>query len=126
MILLATDINRNGTLDLTGDSDLQSADICNGTDGVGQVGPQGIPGQNAPANQFSVVSVIDPCGDKSGVYDEVMLKLGNGSILASFSDNANGKNTRFSLLTPGSYVTTDGSMCFFTVNSNMDITNEHY
>ena len=148
MIMVAMDTNRNGILDLVGDTGLQSTDICNGTNGVdgqngtngvdGTNGTNGVDGQNgtdgtngtngtnAPVSQFSVVSVIDPCGDKPNVTDEVMLKLGNGSILASFSDNSNGKNTRFSLLTPGSYITTDGSKCFFTIDSSMNIKNEHY
>jgi hypothetical protein len=187
MILLAQDTNRNGVLDLSGDSGLQSADACNGATGetgqkgdkgdtgekgevgetgqtgsqgdkgdtgetgsqgetgskgdkgdtgekgdkgdtgaAGQDGADGANGQDAPVSLFSTVTVIDPCGDKSGVYDEVLLKLADGSILASFSDDANGKNTRFSLLVPGSYMTTDGSKCYFTVNSNMAVVNQHY
>lgn len=152
LLLVATDTNRNGVLDLGVDSGLQSADICNGAVGdkgdqgekgdagdagsqgekgdkgdqgqKGDTGSQGPAGQSAPASQFSVVQVIDPCGKQSS-FDEVLLKLGDGTILASFSDNENGKNTRFSLLVPGNYVVTDGTHCYFTVNSHMEITNEH-
>ena len=81
----------------------------------GETGPQGVPGEAA------VVGVIDPCGDYPGVYDEVVLRLANGQLLSSFSDNANGKNTRFSILTQGSYTTTDGSNCHFTVTASGDI-----
>jgi hypothetical protein len=82
----------------------------------------------------NIVSIKDPCGDKSGVFDEVFLVLSTGEMLSSFSDNANGLNTRFSLLTPGSFVTTDSSSCKFTVVADpqpgkpkqVKITNEHY
>lgn len=59
----------------------------------------------------SIVSIIDPCGDAAGIWDEVFLQLSDGTLLASFSDNAAGQNTRFSVLTNGNYVTTDGSNC---------------
>jgi hypothetical protein len=65
---------------------------------------------------YAVVAIEDPCGDAPGIYDEVLLKLASGQVLASFSDNSSGKNTRFALLPPGSYVTTDGSSCHFTLN----------
>lgn len=63
----------------------------------------------------NIVSVYDPCGDKPGKYDEVFLVLSTGEFLSSFSDNANGLNTRFSKLTPGSFMTTDSTNCYFTV-----------
>lgn len=92
--------------------------LC-GTDSV--VVKNGAPGATGPAGQNGVdaiVQIIDPCGDAPGIYDEVILKLATGVLLASFSDNANGNNTRFSVLTPGNYTTTDGSNCHFTVNTN--------
>lgn len=64
----------------------------------------------------SIVAVLDPCGDTAGVVDEVLLKLSNGQVLASFSDKANGKNTRFSILSENvTYQTTDGSNCTFKI-----------
>lgn len=84
--------------------------VKNGTPGAD--GAAGAPGTDA------IVQIIDPCGDAPGIYDEVILKLSNGTLLASFSDNANGNNTRFSVLTAGNYTTTDGSNCHFTVNAN--------
>lgn len=102
--------------------------ICDGLNGNdGPIGPQGEPGQDgqdgedgadAPSSPYQVMQVIDPCGDASGIFDEVILKMANGSLLASFSDKANGQNTRLSLLVPGNYVTTDGSDCHFSVNGS--------
>jgi len=94
---------------------LQGADGQDGQSIIGPQGPQGIPGTNAPLT-YSIVQVIDPCGTQHpNGYDEVILKLGNGQYLASFSDNANGLNTRFGLLPPGNYVTTDGTNCHFNI-----------
>lgn len=133
MVMIASDTNRNNVLDITIDSNLSSYDICNGLSGKDGVdgkngidGRDGADGINAPPSAFTPVFVVDPCNDALGIYDEVLLKLSNGSMLASFSDNPSGKNTRFSLLTPGNYQTTDGSKCYFSIDSNMNIFNEHY
>jgi len=83
-------------------------------------------GTDAPPTAYTVVGLVDPCGDKPGIYDEVFFRLHNGLLVASFSDNQNGLNTRFSVLTPGSYRTTDGSNCYFSVDSNLLLYNEHY
>jgi len=102
-------------------------DGTNGLDGQnGTNGQNGQDGQDAVINGFTIVEIINPCGNSPSVYDEVFLKLSNGQIVTSFSDNANGNNTRFSVLEPGSYRTTDGDNCYFTVNSNGEIVNEHY
>ena len=102
---MAQDTNRNNLFDLT-DGSIMSTTICNGVDG-----------DDAPATAFTPVALLDPCGDAPGRYDEVFLKLSNGTILASFSDNVSGLNTRFSVLTPGTYQTTDGDNCVFTINA---------
>lgn len=83
-------------------------------------------GAVGPAGPSLPVDILDPCGDFAGVYDEVLVRLTDGRLLASFSDNANGKNTRFSLIGAGNYMTTDGSTCFFSVNSAGELFNEHY
>lgn len=70
----------------------------------------------------NIVAIIDPCGDSAGIHDEVLLRLQDNSILASFSDSASGSNTRFSLIDAGSYVTTDGSNCHFTVSASGAVT----
>lgn len=92
----------------------------------GTSGQDGQDGQDAPPTPYTVVGLVDPCGDKPGVYDEVFLRLANGQLIASFSDNSNGLNTRFSVIGPGNYVTTDGSHCYFSVDSNNQLINEHY
>lgn len=125
--LVALDSNDSGALEVEEDQNLQSATICNGATGAnGEDGKDGADGLDAPPTQFTPVAVIDPCGDAPGIVDEVLLKLADGTILASFSENANGKNTRFALIGPGNYVTTDGSVCKFTINASGDIVNEHY
>lgn len=63
----------------------------------------------------NIIEIKDPCGAQ-GAYNEVLLKLSNGKYLASFSENANGKNTRFVVLTDGTFRTTDGSGCYFTIS----------
>lgn len=74
----------------------------------------------------SIVGIHDPCGPQ-GAYNEVFLKLSDGTYLASFSDNDNGKNTRFAVLEDGDNLrTTDGTNCYFTVSDHGTvISNEH-
>lgn len=91
-----------------------------------QNGAPGADGQDAPPTAYTVVEMINPCGDAPGIYDEVFLRLANGTLIASFSDSSNGNNTRFSILTAGSYVTTDGDSCYFSVDSNNQLYNEHH
>lgn len=130
---LAQDSNRSGSWEVT-DSEQQLINICSGTDGsdgqdgndgiAGATGPKGDPGEpgsDAPPNPLTPVELVDPCGDTPGVFDEVFLRMYSGILLASFSDNSGGKNTRLSVIIPGSYVTTDGSNCHFQVNSQMEI-----
>jgi hypothetical protein len=93
--------------------------LLNGAPGA--PGPQGEPGTPAPPTAFSVVDVIDPCGP-SGGFDEVFLRLANGTVVASFSDNAAGQNTRLSILVDGSFVTSDGTNCNFSVTTNTSVT----
>lgn len=124
VITVGLDDNNNNILDASEQDSV--AFVCDGLAGpAGPQGPQGNTGPQGPAgpvSPMSIVSVIDPCGDAPGIYDEVLLKLQNGTIIASFSDNANGKNTRFSLLVPGNYVTTDDSSCAFNVSPTLVVT----
>jgi hypothetical protein len=116
---MGLDVNDNLTLDVD-DTNLQSATVCNGSNGTN--------GLNTPPTPFTPVAIINPCGDAPNIYDEVFLKLNNGILLSSFSDKVNGENTRFSLLTSGTYMTTDGDHCTFTLNASNVITYEshHY
>ncbi len=94
------DKNDNGILDM---SEITStAIVCNGVNGI------------TPA--FSVTSTIAPCGQNSSPYKEELLCLNNGSVLASFSDNASGLNTRLAIIPTGSYTDTDLSGCNFSVS----------
>lgn len=120
------DIDRNNYYSV-GDLYQNGFLVCDGA--VGEQGEQGLAGEDGEdgtnglngqdgldADQtYNIVEIIDPCGDTPNKYDEVILKLGNGTYLASFSDNANGLNTRFSILLPGNYRTTDGTNCNFTL-----------
>lgn len=92
-------------------------------------GPQGVAGaagKDAVQSQYDIVGVENPCGDAPGIYDEIFLRLRNNTLVASFSDNTNGNNTRFVLITPGTYRTTDGDSCTFTVDSTYHIVNESH
>jgi hypothetical protein len=122
-VLTGLDVNANGLID-AGDSNLQSSTICNGV--AGADGQDGEDGQDAAPTAFTPVGLLDPCGDAAGVVDEVLLKLSNGTVLASFSDNANGKNTRFGVLAAGTYQTTDNSGCTFSLDTGGNLYNEHY
>lgn len=82
---------------------------------TGQAGANGLNGLDADTT-YQVVAIVDPCGQQNpNGQDEVLLKLGNGKYLASFSDNSNGLNTRLGLLPNGNYVTTDGTSCHFSI-----------
>lgn len=98
---------------------------------VGERGPQGVPGtpgqdgadgSDGEDGQDAVLETVDPCGDAPGIVDEILIRLSDGRVLCSFSDQANGKNTRLSILPAGNFVTTDGSNCAFTVNADGTIT----
>lgn len=89
-------------------------------------GQDGADGLDATPSPYTITSIVDPCGDAAGIYDEVFFRLADNRLIASFSDNSNGLNTRFSVLTTGNYMTTDGSHCFFSVDVNNQIYNEHY
>lgn len=96
---------------------------------VGATGASGIDGQDgedSPISPYSLTEVVNPCGDTSGIEDEILLRTASGELVASFSQNWNGDNTRLSLLGPGSYMTTDGDSCYFTIDENLDIINEHH
>lgn len=92
-----------------------------GTASVVLNGQNGTDGQNAPPTAYSVVEVIDPCG-KQAAFDEVLLKLANGQIMAHF---ASGAQQFLALIGPGSYSTTDGTHCYFTITNEGTVTNEH-
>lgn len=73
----------------------------------------------------NIVGMKDPCGPQ-GAYNEVFLQLSSGQYLASFSQNGSALTTRLVVLTDGTYMTTDGTSCQFTVSDGGTvISNEH-
>ena len=61
--------------------------------------------------QYSIVGIYDPCGDQIG-HDEILLELNTGDLIGYFEQG----NKRFlTKLDQGTYMTTDGSSCYFTV-----------
>lgn len=74
--------------------------------------------QIANQNTLSIIEVLDPCGDASNKIDEVLLRMSDGSIIASFSDNGSALTTRLSKVPPSNtqtYNTTDNTACSFKV-----------
>lgn len=65
-----------------------------------------------------VTTIIDPCGDDVGEYDEILLVLSDGSIVAYF--DAGGNKEFLSVIGPGNYRTTDKQKCNFTIEPNGD------
>lgn len=92
-------------------TDGSDALILNGTNGI-----DGEDGSDAPTTPYTIVNVIKPCPTVAGPNPEVILVLANRTLLASVSQSA-GANTRLALVTPGSYTTTDGRSCAFTVTA---------
>lgn len=84
-------------------------------------GTPGADGQPAPATAYTVTELVDPCGPQ-GAYDEVLLKLANGQILAHF---ASGAKQFLTIVPPGNYTSTDSTNCFFTITPTGEVTNEH-
>ena len=61
-----------------------------------------------------VTAIIEPCGHVAGVYNETLLRLSTGALVAYFEQGGNRFLTTFGA---GSYRTTDSKGCNFTVNS---------
>lgn len=62
-----------------------------------------------------VTDIIDPCGDFSGKFDEVLLQLSNGAFVAYFKES--GSREFLTVLTDGNYQTTDAQKCNFSIVS---------
>lgn len=93
--------------------------LCeNGTSALILNGANGADGASAPATPYMIAKIVTPCPSVPGSNKEVLLVLQNRSILASVSEQSNGKNTRLALLGYGTYSTTDGRSCSFTISSS--------
>jgi hypothetical protein len=62
---------------------------------------------------MTVTEVINPCGDQVGQYDEVLIKLSSGQVVAFFE---HGDKRFLSILDNGTYRTTDQQGCLFNIN----------
>jgi DNA repair exonuclease SbcCD ATPase subunit len=65
----------------------------------------------------NITELVDPCGDGVG-FDEVLLRLSNGTLLASVSTSSSALSTRLSPVPPSDsqvYQTTDSTSCNFKV-----------
>lgn len=102
----------------SGETGPQGDPGAQGDPGVG--GLQGEPGVDAPASSYAIVGVVDPCGPQS-FYDEVFMRLTNGKLIALFTDNVHGDNPRLSQIGDGSFMTTDGTNCYFTISTSSGI-----
>lgn len=94
--------------------------ILDGEDG--QDGEQGPAGQDAPPTAYTVTELIDPCGDQAG-FDEVLLRLANGTLIAYYSSgNGNNRVEFLATIGPGNYQTTDSHHCQFMVHTDLSVT----
>ena len=74
------------------------------------------------ANEDSVVEYIDPCNNGPG-FDEVLLHTRSGKYIAYFES---GSNRFLTVLQPNvSYRNTDTQKCYFNINNDGQIVNEH-
>lgn len=78
-------------------------------------------GEDAPPTPYSVVELINPCGDSSG-FDEILFRTHNNELIAHFSS---GGLQFLTILTPGNYVTTDSGTCNFTVHPDLKVTDQN-
>ena len=119
-LVSGTDSNYDGTITSL-DENVQTATICNGVNGTngsnGTNGTNGINGVDASMSPYTPVNMIAPCGNTIA-YKEQLMCLYNGQVLAAFSDNQAGYNTRLAFITAGSFMDTDGSNCLFNVSIN--------
>lgn len=82
------------------------ATVSNGSDGInGADGADGLDG--------TVITFVDPCPTISHAFPE-LLALIEGTYYAVY---ASGAKVHLAKLTPGTYQTTDGRSCVFTINA---------
>lgn len=88
-------------------------------DGTSAVVLHGQDGADAPTT-YTVVDIIDPCGTETQ-YDEILLRLGNGELMAHYS---HGSKQFLTFIPPGNYKTTDGTKCIFEVTEELTVIDE--
>ena len=85
----------------------------------GPAGAPGADGLNGTDGADAVLEVMNPCGAQ-GNYEEVLLKLNDGRIIALFDGGSN-LDRLVVLPVPGTYSTTDGFSCTFSLNANGEL-----
>lgn len=75
-------------------------------------------GNDAAVSAHMITELIDPCGDNPNQFDEIILKLHDGSFVAYFE---NGSNRFLSTIGNGNYQTTDAQSCQFSITNNNEI-----
>jgi len=100
--------------------------LCGDASALISNGAPGEDGEPVPSSSYAIDSIVDPCGDAPGISDEIFLRLANGQLLWLQVDGPSALTARLSLAVPGNWRTTDGSNCFFTISSTLEIENEHY
>lgn len=83
--------------------------VSNGVDGQDAVLPPGY--TYIPEGAFYISQIEDLCGNGA---QEVLFRLNTGELIAHYS---HGSKQYLTILGPGSYVTSDGYNCNFTIGS---------
>lgn len=106
LLLTGVDLNDDGILSAS--EVQQSANVCNGLNGIDGANPVLAP-----------VIAITPCGPNSSSYKEVLLGLFGGGVFAEFTgDDSHANTVRNTLIPDGSYYNTDSSQCNFSVSTS--------
>lgn len=108
---------QQGEAGIAGRDGSPGKDGADGLDGAtgaqgeaGERGPRGPRGKRGLPGADSIVEVIDPCGDNPGEVDEVLFKMGDGSVTAWYS------GVGLVVLAPNTwYQTTDSQQCVFRI-----------
>jgi len=97
--------------------------VVQATDGATIICEDGTiaPINNGTDGESGVIGVIDPCGAQAtNGFDEILLRLHSGELFANYYDAAR-KRSGLVLIHPGSYITTDGTGCEFTVTQDLEV-----
>lgn len=69
-------------------------------------------------SESEVIELIDPCGDKPGKFDEIIMRLSDDTLVAYFEETG---REFLTILVPGNYQTTDAQRCNFTVTNDLQV-----
>lgn len=110
----------NGVDGINGQNGIDGQNGVDGQDGAdGQNGADGRDGTDATVSLFTPIEILTPCGN-TVPYKEILLRLKNGQVMAVVSNNTQGDMTRLALVTDGTFMSTDGSNCIFTLSTSAD------